>query len=99
MHFENIRRWASDRNLIDGSNPQAQMLKTMEELGETAAGVARGNVDSVKDGIGDCVVCLTILAAQYNMAIEDCIAAAWNEIKDRKGRMQNGVFIKEGEAT
>ena|SRR5687767_1417463 len=97
MQFDNIRAWARARNLISGSTPHAQMLKTVEELGETAGAIARGNLSGVKDGIGDCIVCLTILAAQHDMDIEDCIAAAWEEIKDRKGRMENGVFIKESE--
>lgn len=95
LTFHRIRNWAADRNLIAGSNPQAQMLKTIEELGETAAAIARGNLAGVTDGIGDVVVCLTILAAQHGIDIEECIDAAWEEIKDRKGRMENGVFIRE----
>lgn len=97
LTFHKIRNWASERNLIEGSNPQAQMLKTIEELGETAGAIARGNLAGVMDGIGDVVVCLTILASQHGLEIEDCINDAWEEIKDRKGRMENGVFIKDGE--
>ena len=92
-----IRQWASDRNLIMGGSKQAQMLKGMEEFGEIAAAVARDNTGDVKDGIGDMVVVLTILAAQHDLAIEDCIEAAWHEIKDRKGVMRNGIFIKEAD--
>jgi hypothetical protein len=29
------------------------------------------------------------------MNIEDCIDVAWNEIKDRKGKMVDGIFVKE----
>jgi hypothetical protein len=43
------------------------------------------------------VVVLTILAAQHDLAIEDCIEAAWHEIKDRKGVMRDGIFIKEAD--
>lgn len=39
--FEDIRRWAEDRNLVMGSNPQAQFVKLMEEIGELAAGIAK----------------------------------------------------------
>ena len=46
-----IRRWAMDRNLIEGATPQAQMLKMTEEVGELAHGIARGNVDEIKDAI------------------------------------------------
>ena len=49
----------------------------------------------VIDAIGDMVVVLTILAEQRGVAIEDCMAAAWDEIKDRKGTLVNGIFIKE----
>lgn len=93
--FPAIRRWASDRNLILGATSHAQMLKMTEEVGELAAGIARGNAALIKDSIGDCVVVLTILAAQNNLTIEECTASAYNEIKDRKGRMVNGVFVKD----
>jgi uncharacterized protein YabN with tetrapyrrole methylase and pyrophosphatase domain len=29
-----------------------------------------------------------------SITIESCIESAWNEIKNRKGKMQNGTFIK-----
>ena len=96
-HFDLIRQWATDRNLIEGSTPQAQMLKTIEEIGETASAIARKQTDLIADGIGDVVVTLVILAAQYGINIEDCIALAWEEIKDRKGRMVDGIFIKQEE--
>lgn len=97
VQFERIRRWAQDRNLIDGSDPFRQSVKLFEELGELAAGVARNRPEAIKDGIGDAVVVLTIIAAQHGMTIEDCIEAAWDEIKDRRGRMIDGVFVKEAD--
>ncbi len=95
--FDQIRQWASARNLIEGSDPKSQMLKLTEEVGELAGAIARGKRAAAADGIGDAVVVLTILAAQLSLNVEDCINAAWAEIKDRKGRMENGVFIKEGD--
>ena len=41
------------------------------------------------------VVVLTNLAHLAGMKIEDCIESAYNEIKDRKGSMSNGTFVKE----
>lgn len=93
--FDLIRGWADDRNLIRGATSHAQMLKLTEEIGELAHAVARNEIDKVQDAIGDAVVVLTILAAQYNVNIELCIDAAYHEIKDRKGRMVDGVFIKD----
>ena len=95
--FSDIRGWAQARNLIEGSTTDKQFLKLSEEIGELAEGLAKGRRDAIVDGIGDAVVVLTILAAQVGLQIEDCIEAAWLEIKDRKGRMQDGVFIKEGD--
>lgn len=93
--FDNIRQWAEDRNLIEGSKPVNQISKLVEELGELATGVNKGKKDIIVDGIGDVVVVLTILASQSGVNIEECIEVAWNEIKDRKGRMVDGIFIKQ----
>ena len=48
-----------------------------------------------KKAIGDMVVVLTNLAHLNAMSIEECIHSAYNEIKNRKGKMQNGTFVKE----
>lgn len=94
---DRIRAWANDRNLIEGATAQAQCVKLFEEGGEVAHAVARGNRDALKDGIGDMVVVLTILAAQNGLTLEECVAAAYYEIKDRTGRMVDGVFVKDSE--
>lgn len=92
--FNDIRQWAHDRNLIEGSDRFRQMVKLVEEQGELAAGIAKGNTELVVDSIGDMVVVLTILAEQSGLSIEGCIEQAYHEIKDRKGRMIDGVFVK-----
>lgn len=94
MHvFDSIVEWAEARNLINGATPQAQMLKLLEEVGELAADIARGR--DVRDSIGDCVVVLTILSAQFDTAIESCARLAYQEIKNRKGKMVDGIFVRE----
>jgi hypothetical protein len=40
-------------------------------------------------------VVLVILAAQHDVTLEDCIDSAYNVIKDRKGKMVDGIFIRE----
>lgn len=96
-YIEKIESWAEDRNLIEGSDPKSQLLKTMSELGELADGINKNRMDEIEDGIGDVVVTLVIICAQYGIRFEDCVELAYNEIKDRKGRMVNGVFIKEND--
>ena len=95
--FKSIEQWASDRNLIEGSSPQAQFVKLAEEFGELAEGIAKGRNALVLDSIGDMIVVLTVIAKQYNTSIEECSNLAYAEIKDRKGRMIDGIFIKESD--
>nr|DAK32594.1 MAG TPA: NTP-PPase-like protein [Caudoviricetes sp.] len=154
--IKNIENWAEDRNLIEGSTPQKQFIKLMEEFGELCAGIARNDKDKIKDSIGDCFVVAVILKCQFgtnlfihhsslnkdldvslilarvardaalipksdlsvqvkleiicgvvshlmgvsfllDVDFESCVQAAWDEIKDRKGRMIDGVFVKEGD--
>lgn len=97
-HFDRIRSWASDRNLIEGSNPRAQLVKLREEVGELSDAIADLNKAEFADAIGDCIVVLAIMAAQWGLRVEDCIAGAYEEIRHRKGRLKNGVFVKETSA-
>lgn len=34
---------------------------------------------------------------EYNISFMDCVGLAYNEIKDRKGKMINGKFVKEAD--
>lgn len=93
---DKIRTWAIYRGL-DEADPNKQMLKLMEEVGEIAAALARGDIEAAKDGIGDVHVVQTILSMQLGTSIEECVGIAYDEIKDRKGKMINGVFVKEAD--
>lgn len=92
-----IGDWAHDRNLVAGSTAQAQTVKLGEEFGELCAGVARHNLNLIEDSIGDMVVVLTLISLQTGLDFATCVEAAYNQIKDRKGRMVDGVFVKDEE--
>ena len=147
LFVKNVKQWAEDRNLIKGSTVQAQALKGLSELGELADNLAKGNLENIKDDIGDnCVVAVIVdaingqesyepvasgsesptkydaaadiahewhyylmgygkestfvpyhclvLAKTLGIDFEECLAKAWDDIKDRKGIMHNGVFVK-----
>ena len=49
--FDNIRKWALDRNLVTGSTPSIQLNKLIEEVGELATGVNKRNTEVVLDSI------------------------------------------------
>lgn len=89
-----IKAWAIDRNLHT-ADPNKQMLKLVEELGELAEGLAKNRPEQVEDSIGDMYVVMTILSMQLGLDIRECIEMAYNEIKDRKGRLVNGIYVKE----
>ena len=164
--INNVEQWAEDRNIIQGSEPDKQFLKLVEELGELAEGVSERNLVKTFDGTGDVIVVAIILAKQFDVklnfrpeinvqksqpdalfpnstrrylalavasvgaiggllarrnpkpesigallslliehlvrltaqlgtTIEACLEIAWGEIKHRKGRMVDGVFVKE----
>ena len=97
---ERIKQWAvsGDRNLIEGSTPRKQMDKLNEECGELYEGLLDNNTDDIKDAIGDIQVVLCVMCHQLGLDIDECREIAWNEIKDRKGKMVDGVFVKEVQA-
>jgi hypothetical protein len=152
----NVAQWAEDRNLVEGSSPDAQIKKLLEESTELYEGLRLGKAVEIKDGVGDVEVVLRVIECQLGLefmestvplvivgcgdaysvylstvarlvgrvrrgrsprfiqdaiidargalrllvegnqlTIDQCRAHAWNEIKDRKGRMVDGVFVKE----
>ena len=95
QYFDLIREWASDRGLYEHGDRKTQALKLVEEVGETCRAILKDNDSDIEDGIGDCVVVLTNLAELQGTTIEACIERAYNEIKDRTGKMSNGTFKKD----
>ena len=93
--FDKIRLWAEDRGLYHKGDPKTQALKLVEEVGETCKAILKKDEPEIIDGIGDCVVVLTNLARLCNTSIEECIDAAYEEIKNRTGKMSNGTFKKD----
>ena len=93
--FDLIREWASKRGLYENGDPKTQALKLVEEVGETCRAILKEDRAEAIDGIGDCVVVLTNLAELVGYPIEKCIESAYNEIKNRKGKMVNGTYKKD----
>lgn len=93
-----VEFWASDRGILQHSTPQAQLLKTMSELGELADATIKQRPVDVIDGLGDVLVTLIIYAKLQGVTIVDCLSAAYDQIKGRRGRMvPGGAFVKEGD--
>ena len=94
--IKQVEQWSIDKGL-DKGNSDRQALKFYEEAGEIGAALSRNRMDDLKDGIGDTIVTLIILAQQHGMTIEECLQYAYDEISQRKGKTINGTFIKESD--
>lgn len=92
--IKDIRKWIHDRNLQTATT-QSQLVKLGEEFGELCAGIARDDDPIIEDSLGDMFVVMMVIAEIKGFEIDDCIKSAYEEIKDRKGKLVNGVFIKE----
>lgn len=106
-----VEQWAEDRNLIDGSTPEKQLEKAAGELVELTVAVTKDSMAAmyglggqnsgalyagdVASELGDVTVVLIILAKQLGFEFEDCLSIAYDKIKDRRGEMRNGKFVKE----
>ncbi len=96
VNFEKlIRQWHKDRNLINGSTDKDQYLKLIQEAGELSDSLCKGK--DIRDDIGDMMVVLINIMVRNNLTINECLSIAYDDIKDRKGKMIDGVFIKEGD--
>ena len=90
-----IRQWHHDRNLIDGGTDKDQVCKLIQEVGELSDNVCKGR--DVSDDIGDCIVVLTNIMERHGLTLQHCMQTAYDDIKDRKGMMIHGVFVKDAD--
>ena len=90
--------WADARGILKNGKSVTQIGKLFEEGGELAGAVLKGKKDKIKDGIGDCLVVLNNVAKLEGTSLAECWDLAYEEIKDRKGYLnEDGNFIKEAD--
>ncbi len=90
-----IINWAKARKLDNPDNKFQQLAKVMEELGELSSAILKKDIAETIDAIGDTYITLVILANQMGYSLEDCAKRAFKVIEYRKGKTENGTFIKE----
>ncbi len=88
-----VNKWFEDRNLIKGSTDKDQILKLMQELGELSDHACKG--EDIRDDLGDMLVVMLNIMKRNNYTIEECLQIAYDDIKDRRGKMVDGIFVKE----
>ena len=88
-----VADWHEDRNLIEGSTDAAQMHKLLEEVNELDQDVHDGY--DLRDEMGDVLVVLINIATRNGFTLRQALEVSYKKIKDRKGQMRNGIFVKE----
>lgn len=88
-----VADWHEDRNLIEGSTDAAQMHKLLEEVNELDQDVHDGY--DLRDEMGDVLVVLINIATRNGFTLRQALEVSYKKIKDRKGKMRNGIFVKE----
>ena len=95
-YVKSVEAWAIRRGL-DKSNSDKQLIKLIEEVGELSEAHNKDWRDKQIDSIGDIFVVLTIYALQNGLHLDDCVKEAYDTIKDRHGKMIDGVFVKNSD--
>jgi|TARA_B110000914_G_C15482724_1_gene456505 NTP pyrophosphatase (non-canonical NTP hydrolase) len=91
--IQQVVSWHLARNLIHGSSDKDQVLKLIQEVGELSDSICKEQ--SPIDDIGDIMVVLINIIVRNNLSVTECLNHAYNDIKDRKGKMIDGIFVKE----
>lgn len=98
-NFDQLRNdvlvWANERNILKPENKFKQALKMVSEVGELCDAIIKSEKPNIIDGIGDVLVTVIILAEQLKLDPTECLESAYNEIKNRTGKTENGVFVKD----
>jgi NTP pyrophosphatase (non-canonical NTP hydrolase) len=91
-----VVQWSEARQIIPNSTPLAQSIKAVEEINELVDALRNNNKYDAIDAIGDTVVCLINVCGLLDVNLTDCLEAAYEQIKDRRGHMNaEGIFVKE----
>lgn len=92
-HEDDVLDWGREKGILFNSDPKSQTLKTVSEIGELADAINKN--EDIRDHVGDALVTLILVCAMCGVSLDECLTVAYNEIKNRKGKMVNGIFIKE----
>lgn len=91
--------WAEEKGLLKPENALAQLAKVVEELGELSGGILKKKEDVIIDSLGDLQVTVILLTEQLGYNYDACLEKAYNVIKDRQGKLIDGVFVKTEDLT
>lgn len=96
-----LRQLDKTQEELDETKSALQKLNDFDYQGDLMEnlGVPTPNKEDilaeVKDGIGDMLVTIILLAKMVDMDSVDCLRSAYDVIKKRTGKMVDGFFVKD----
>lgn len=106
-----VNQWSIDKGIKAKATPLDQYRKTVEEVEElrealqaqsedkeyfvNAKGKRVNTSEEIKDALGDILVTVIIACQLQHLDLATCLDSAYNVIKSRKGKMVEGMFVKE----
>ena len=94
----NIETWGYSKGILGANGfgtPEGQVLKTLEETNELIQAIQDNNREEIIDAIGDIGVTLLMQCVIQGVTFTQCLEAAYEVISKRKGKMVDGVFVKD----
>ena len=99
QYIENeIEIWGIEKGIIGPGGfgtAASQAKKTVEEVEELVNAVCADNKAEIIDAIGDIGVTLLMQCHIQGVTFTECLEAAYAVISKRKGKMVDGVFVKD----
>ncbi|KAF3301459.1 hypothetical protein FPV23_03750 [Carnobacterium sp. PL17RED31] len=102
--IKKVEQWFVDRNL-DSLEGSGQLVKLQEEVDELKESYWKSQIVDERiekqfrineiDAVGGTLVVLIGYCMQRDIDIQEALETAYAEIKDRKGKVINGIFVKE----
>lgn len=91
---EDVAKWAEARNITaeGGATSYTQIPKLIEEVYEFRDATTE---EEAKLEFGDILVVCIQIARLRGLDMVECLELAYNKIKERKGKMIDGRFVKE----
>ncbi len=91
---ENIIKWSGEGRVGSTDDAREEQIRLMGIMGKLSYGVLLHDRDKIKEAIGEMVINLIVLSKHTSVDIEEAIECEYNKIKEQRGVIISGVFIK-----
>lgn len=73
------------------------LLQAQVHMGNLADALLKGEKEDTERYINNAIYVLDLVASKLQLTLQECLESAYDSIKDRKGVMFQGVFVKESD--